>query len=175
MIESFFSTVTPFFEDHLGQIIVTLALVVLFFISRKIVRKIIFKHAKLNKIAQAREQYIVKVVNFLVLIAFLLIVGGIWELSFQGLSIYFASIFTIIGVGLFATWSILSNITASIIIFFFFPYKIGARVKVMDGDNSVEGKIHDITLFNVKIRNQEEQVISFPNNLVIQKAVMQLA
>jgi len=53
-------------------------------------------------------------------IIMLTLISIIWDISFEGLSIYFASIFTIIGVAFFAQWSMLSNITASVILFFQF-------------------------------------------------------
>ena len=95
------------------------------------------------------------------------------EVSFQGLSLYFASIFTVIGVALFATWSVLSNLTASVILFFFFPYRIGRKVKIIDGDNSIEGQIVDITLFHIKVETEDDRIVAYPNNLAIQKPIMQ--
>jgi MscS family membrane protein len=74
-----------------------------------------------------------------------------------------------VGVGLFANWSMLSNITASIIIFFFYPYKVGESIKIIDGENSVEGTVMDITLFNIEIKTAEGRTVTYPNNLAIQK------
>jgi small-conductance mechanosensitive channel len=44
----------------------------------------------------------------------------------------------------------------------------------MDGDNSVEGVIIDITLFAMLIQLADENVVSYPNNLAIQKAIVNL-
>ncbi len=79
----------------------------------------------------------------------------IWGIDLQAALVILSSMFAVIGIGLFANWSILSNITASFIIFFSAPYKIGDTVRIVDGENSAEGRI-----------------ISYPNNLVMQKPVV---
>ncbi|MCR9249417.1 MAG: mechanosensitive ion channel family protein [bacterium] len=162
------------FQTHFIQYLFTIGLILLFVIIRELIMKIISRHTRLNSIAKSRELYVKKLISLTTLLSFATLIGMIWEISFQGLSIYFASIFTVVGVGLFATWSILSNLTASVILFFFFPHRIGKRIKILDGENSVEGKIIDITLFYLKIETIEGNHFSYPNNLAIQKPVLQL-
>jgi small-conductance mechanosensitive channel len=65
----------------------------------------------------------------------------------------------------------LSNITASALIFFFFPYRIGDPIEVVDGDHTVAGQIIDMTLFWVKIEDAQGGVTCYPNNLILQKPV----
>ncbi|NJM93630.1 MAG: mechanosensitive ion channel [Cytophagales bacterium] len=99
--------------------------------------------------------------------------GVIWNISFSGLGVYFASFFAVAGVALFAHWSILSNITASVILYFYYPYQIGSRVKIIDGENSVMGVVKDLNLFAIKIETNDGEV-SYPNNLAVQKPIIQL-
>ena len=148
-------------------------MVFLFIIVRSVVRKLVIRHARKNKMAYSRELYVKKLIMVIQVLLFLTIIGVIWEISLKGLSLYFASVFTVIGVGLFANWSILSNMTASVILFFFFPYRIGNKIKIIDGDNSVEGTIVDITLFYMQIETDEKKKYSYPNNLAIQKAILE--
>lgn len=162
-----------FLENNFVQFMLTLAMLFLFVIVRSIVRKLVIKHARKNKMAYSREAYVKKLFDMAQVLLFLTIIGMIWEISVKGLSVYFASIFTVIGVGLFANWSILSNMTASVILFFFFPYRIGNKIKIIDGDNSVEGTVIDITLFYIQIETDEKKKYSFPNNLAIQKAILE--
>ncbi len=93
----------------------------------------------------------------------------IWGIDLQAALVILSSMFAVIGVGLFANWSILSNITASFILFFAAPYKIGDTIRVLDGESGIEGRIVDIKLFYLKIRDAKGQIISYPNNLVVQK------
>ena len=46
-------------------------------------------------------------------------------------------------------------------------------MKIVDKDMAVEGLVIDITLFYIKIKTEEGQIISYPNNLAIQKPIQQ--
>lgn len=161
-----------FFEENMQSVLVTLAVTVLFVLTRSIMLRLIKRHSRNREVPDDRQVYIIKLSNILLILLFLTVLGAAWEISLKGLSVYFASIFTVVGVALFATWSILSNLTASIIIFFFFPYRIGQKVRIVDGDNSIEGKIVDITLFYVMIETIDNKMCSYPNNLAIQKPLL---
>jgi small-conductance mechanosensitive channel len=76
---------------------------------------------------------------------------------------------------LVAQWSILSNLTAGVLIFFVFPYRIGERIRVVDKDEDISGAIIEIALVHVLIHRDNGDTITYPNNLMLQKAVLKLA
>ena len=152
----------------------SLLLLLVFFISKRIVARLIKRHAQINVENKARVKYVIKLANFGLIITFMTILALVWEISFKGLSLYFASFFTVVGVAFFASWSILSNVTAYTIIFFNFPFKIGSKIRIIDGDDSIEGKVDDITLFFLKIKLPTGEVITYPNNVAIQKPILEL-
>jgi len=152
----------------------SILLLLIFFITKKVIARLIKRHALTNSHTKARVKYVIKLANFGLIILFISILALVWEISFKGLSFYFASFFTVAGVAFFASWSILSNITAYAIIFFNFPFKIGSSIRIMDGDDSVEGKVDDITLFFLKIKLPTGEVITYPNNVAIQKPIKEL-
>jgi small-conductance mechanosensitive channel len=156
------------------EIAATLVLLALFFVVKKILNRFIKKHALSNNESKSRTTYIIKLSNFALSVVFLTLIAVVWEVSFKGLSIYFASLFTVIGVAFFASWSILSNVTAYAIIFFYFPFKIGSKIQIIDGDNSVEGKVDDLTFFFIKIKLPTGELVTYPNNLAIQKPIKDL-
>lgn len=159
----------PFF-----QIAISIALLLAYLIIRKLFFKIVVARARSHGFEETRLIYVKKATRVVLFIGLLIVIGIIWQISFHGLSVYLASLITIVGVGLFANWSMVSNITASVILFFFFPIKIGSRVKIVDGDNSTEGVIESISLFSIRIRNSNDQDVYVPNNLVIQKTIIHL-
>ena len=95
----------------------------------------------------------------------------VWNVDFKGLGVYLASVFTVVGVAFFASWSILSNVTASLVLYFYFPYKIGTYIKIMEGSEPIIGMVMDISLFNMRIRDLHGVEVSYPNNLILQKPV----
>ena len=161
-------------NDHGIELVVSLVVIVLFLISRKVIRRLVLRHAQKNNFEKSRVLYVSKITGFVNVLIFSMFLGITWEVSLSGLSFYFASIFTVVGVALFAHWSILSNVTASVILYFFFPYKIGSKIRIQDGENSVEGLVIDIKMFYMDIELEDSRRASYPNNLAIQKASISL-
>lgn len=154
------------------QIAITAALLIVYFVLRRLVKKFVFNHGKKHSIVMIRTALVYKSIKISILITIFMVIALIWNVSFKGFSVYFASFFTVAGIGLFAQWSIISNITASAILFFYSPFRIGSKIKIIDGDNSISGTIKDISLFALTIQSEDGQMISYPNNLVIQKPIM---
>ncbi|MGK0278848.1 MAG: small-conductance mechanosensitive channel, partial [Litorivivens sp.] len=74
----------------------------------------------------------------------------------------------------FAQWSVLSNITATLIIFFSHQVKIGDRVAVLDQDFKIEGKVSDIGVFFIIIKVNDNEYVSMPSNVFFQKMVKRI-
>ena len=72
---------------------------------------------------------------------------------------------------MFAQWSILSNITSGVILFFSFPFKIGDIIKIHDKDFPIEAEIVNIGAFHVFLKTDDGEQIIYPNNLLLQKGI----
>lgn len=118
-----------------------------------------------------RIKYITKTVNISLVVFFTILLFTLLGVEYSQISIFLSSVFAVFGVALFAQWSILSNITASLIIFFGFPYRVGDYIKIIEKDDDVSGVIEEISLFHVLIKRGEE-LITYPNILILQKAVI---
>ncbi|MEJ6492330.1 MAG: mechanosensitive ion channel [Flavobacteriales bacterium] len=145
--------------------------IICFLILRAVSRKLIKRQEKRHNLDRARSIYANKFFNFTWFAFLLLSLGFIWNVSFKGI---FASFFAVAGIALFASWSMLSNITASVLLFFNFPFKIGSKIKIMDNNDSVEGVVKDITFFAIQIELPNGDLVSYPNNVAIQKAIVQI-
>lgn len=100
------------------------------------------------------------------LIGVLLFLG----LDMQNVWVTLASILGLIAIGFIAVWSLLSNIVAAIILFITKPFVVDDKVKVGD----FEGRVDDITLFFVILKNKKGDLIHIPNSLVFQKEFIHL-
>ena len=160
-----------FFDSRFFELVATAVGILIFFILRSITDGIIKKQAKKHDLDKARSVYARKFFDVTYLLILLLGLGFVWDIEFKGI---FASFFAVAGVALFASWSMLSNITASVLLFFNFPFKIGSRIKIMDKDDSVIGIVKDITFFAIQIEDENGDLVSYPNNVAIQKAIVQL-
>ena len=97
---------------------------------------------------------------------------AVWGVEGKQAFLVISSVFTVIGVAMFAQWSMLSNITAGIIIFFYFPFRIGDKILIIDKDTPIEAEIIDMKSFYTLMINENGEKISFPNNLLLQKGIV---
>jgi len=153
---------------QIGLSVVALILILVFL---SLTRRLITRFARKHAFHERRLFYVKKVNTLIFAILFLLLISIIWGFDIQGLPVYFASFFGIVGIAFFASWSILSNITASLIIFFSYRIRIGDKIRIVDGDNSVTGKVRDMNMFTVIVESGEGQTVTYPNNLILQKPV----
>src|SRR5690606_31530376 len=146
-------------------------LILILFLLRFIIKKAIQNFTKRIERLEHRVGLIKKHVDYAVF--FLIILGllAIWGLDFQNLGLVMSSVFAVIGIAFFAQWSILSNVTSGLIMFFTFPYKIGDYIIVHDKEAPCEGFIEDIKTFHVILRTSNNETITYPNSMMLQKGV----
>ncbi|MEZ8722966.1 mechanosensitive ion channel domain-containing protein [Vibrio pomeroyi] len=163
-IETIFMTLKEY------DLLLAMLFIFIYWLLKRSTEKAIITLAQKKTVDATRTAFINRcfsIIYFGFLFATYLIVSGI---GYGNFSIFISSVFTVIGVGFIAQWSILSNITASFLIFFVFPYRIGDSIIVADGDG-IEGKILDIKMFHTLIRHPEGNIITYPNSLLLQKSV----
>jgi len=129
---------------------------------------------KTKQVAPVRVKYLSKTANIALFTLFVFVVCLVMGLGYSEVSLFLSSAFAVVGVAMFAQWSILSNITASMIIFFGFPYRVGDQIKVTDADFDISGTVEEISLFHVLIRTDAGNIITYPNSLILQKPVIKL-
>jgi small-conductance mechanosensitive channel len=96
-----------------------------------------------------------------------MVVLEIWGVSVGGLWTLLVGVATIVGVGFLATWTMISNITASFFIAFWHPFHLGDTIEMLPENFS--GRVIDRNLMFVVIRENSGAVIHIPNNFFFQK------
>lgn len=160
-----------FFETYQSEFIATGILLLIMLVIRFILTRLITKISRKQGINSARIQLINRYVSVTLFLLALIIIPFIYGTKASDLILLFSSIFAVIGIGLFAIWSILSNITSGIIMFFSFPYKVGDKIEIHDKDFPLEGIIEDIRAFQLHLRLENGNLVTYPNNLMLQRAV----
>jgi len=159
------------FTTYRQQIAFTIAIIILLAIIQFILRKAAHRVGKHAEINITRTKLMFKYINILVSLIAIFLFAGAWGMGLRDLSLVFSSTFAVIGVALFAIWSILSNVTSGIIMFFSFPYRIGDKIRIHDKDMPIEAVIEDIKAFHLHLRTEDGELTTYPNNLILQKAV----
>ncbi|RKE94923.1 mechanosensitive ion channel domain-containing protein [Ichthyenterobacterium magnum] len=162
---------SDFFSTYHSEIINSLIVFGIFFIIQLTARLIIRVIGNTKNKHVGRAKLVGRYITVSFLILALLIEAFILGVEIKDLTVVFSSIFAILGITLFANWSILSNVTSGIIMFFSFPYKIGDKIKIHDKDHEIEAIIEDIRSFQIHLREDDGNLVTYPNNLLLQKAV----
>ncbi|WCO02828.1 mechanosensitive ion channel domain-containing protein [Psychroserpens ponticola] len=160
-----------FFETYQTELILTAIVLLFLFIIRIIAHTLVRKIGRKSGINDARIKLICRYVSVALILIALLIEAFVFGAQLKEVTVLFSSVFAVIGIGLFAIWSILSNITSGIIMFFNFPYKVGDKIEIHDKDFPIEAIIEDIRAFQLHLRLDNGDLVTYPNNLMLQKAV----
>jgi small-conductance mechanosensitive channel len=161
-----------FFKSHDTQLLLSLLVVSCWLITKLFVDRAIKRLSIQFGVARERRKIIVKIMNMIFFILMAIFLITIWGVDRNKLFLFFTSIITVLGIGFFAQWSILSNISSGIIIFFSHPLKLGDHVKIVDKDFFVEGKLIYISFFFMHIENTENEKITVPNSIALQKTIV---
>lgn len=153
------------------QVVETTVLITIYIIVFFVTKTVINNTLKNVQLQRARRKIIIKAIHLFTTIAALILLAAIWGLKQNEIAVFASSVLTVIGIAFVAQWSLLSNITSSIILFFNHPLKIGDQIKILDRDYPFEGEISDLTYFYVHIITTEGELITIPNSLLLQKAV----
>lgn len=157
-----------YIKDFTRELIATGILLILVVFARLIVSKLVRSFANRSQTIEKRTRLVLKYIHLLMNSIAVVALIIIWGVQTKDIFIVFSSIATVVGVAMFAQWSILSNITSGIILFFSFPYKIGDYIFIHDKDFPIEAEIEDIGAFHVYLKTEKGEIIVYPNNLMLQ-------
>jgi small-conductance mechanosensitive channel len=138
---------------------------------RLITTKLVRRYARLSQTVERRTNLVIKYLHLLINILLIIALIIIWGVNAKDIIIAVSSLATIVGVAMVAQWSILSNITSGIILFFSYPFKIGDTIHIHDKDFPVIAEIEDIGAFYISMINKEGELVIYPNNLLLQKGI----
>lgn len=158
-------------ERYAFEIILSLSIIGVLLIIRYVLVAIVKRFAKKLEKVEHRTGLIIKYIDFTIVFGIILSLILIWGVDFSDVGVVLSSVFAVIGIAFFAQWSILSNITSGVIMFFTFPYKIGDYIIIHDKEYDYQGTIEDIKGFHVLLKTQDNRLITYPNSLMLQKGV----
>jgi len=158
-------------EEYEIKIIETIIIILVFSFMKLLTKRIIKKVGIRFHYQSGRMKITNKIVDVFLLIVVTVILLIIWGVDQSELLVFLSTVLTILGVAFFAQWSIISNITSTLIIIFNHPIKIGDALTIMDKDFPVEGTLSDIGIFFIIIKTKEGKKITIPSNVFMQKMI----
>ncbi len=159
-------------NDDILKLIQSAVIIIAYVITKKLIFKIVNKTLLEKFIQESRGSIIRKVINAILTLVSLIVLLLIWGVKQSDLAVLIGSVFTIVGVAFVAQWSLLSNITSGIILFFNHSVKLNDAIIILEGkDYAIEGKIINIGLFFITLETADKETITLPNNVFILKSV----
>ncbi len=158
-------------EPYKIQIIETLIVLAGYVVTHYITKIFVNNSLKQTHLQRGRRKMIIKAVHLMSLLTLSILLSAIWGLKQNEIAVYVGTIITALGIAFFAQWSLLSNITSSLLLFFNHPVKIGDTIKVLDKDYPFEGEVSDLTYFFIHLKTESGEIITIPNSLLLQKSV----
>lgn len=153
------------------QIIETVVVLVLYVLLKVLIHRYIDRIDASSPNKKKRSKIVKKSLNVTILLVFLLIILSIWGVNQSELAVFIGSVLTVLGIALFAQWSILSNVTSGIIIFFNHSIELEDNITVIDKDYEIDGRVSDIGLFFVVLKNDRNERIDIPNSVFLNKMI----
>jgi len=159
-------------EEYKFQIAETITIIIVFLIMKLITKRTIKKVGIRFNYPKRRIKITDKIVSVLLVTIFSVFLLVIWGVDQSELFLFLSSILTILGVAFFAQWSIISNVTSTLIIFFSHPIKIGDNLSILDKDFEIKGKLSDIGIFFIIIKTNDDKKVTIPSNVFMQKMII---
>lgn len=156
----------------LNKTILLVILMILLFILVFVTKKIIKIYVVKNAIEPHRRKlilYLFYLVYYVIAFFLILLIFGI---EIKQIGVFASSVLAVLGVGFFAQWSMLSNLTASVILFFYHPMRIGDTIRIVDKEYDLTGEVKNITGFYVLLYIADgNRKITIPNTIILYKGI----
>ena len=146
----------------------TVAALLLFVILRWAVRRAISNYARTHRFAASRSAFTHRAVSVFGSLALLGVLALAWSINFHNFLAATGAVLATIGIGFFAGWSILSNVTASFIMIWRFPMHVGVRIGLITDKNFV-AEVKEFTPFFIILEDSDGNEVTLPNSLTLQQ------
>lgn len=153
-------------NNYLNRLIISIFVIILLLVLRSIFRRNLGNLSILHNYEPHRLFLVRKIMNVAFWALLLSLILLVWGVRLDNVWVYFGSFLSVVAIGFFAVWSLLSNIIAGMFIFILNPLKVGSKVKLFDPE--VTAEVININLMFTELKD-DEGVFSVPNNAFFQK------
>lgn len=160
--------------DFTFELIYSAVLIGLLIVGRYFVRVKAARQMRRRGLGQVKTLRAVKLIRIIMFLLFVAVILPVWAEKLEQLGLYVASFLAVLGFAFTAMFSLLSNIPASLVLFLSHPMRIGSRITLIDGKDTITGRVTDISLFSVRLTTDDGFKAVFPNVLALQRGILVL-
>lgn len=154
-------------EQHYWQLGITAVVVVTYLVLDRFAKPRIEQVTDQGRFSDDAATRTIRTARVLTGVAGILILAIVWGIRFGSVVVFAGTALTLLGVALFATWSLLSNVTAYFVLILHPSFRRGTFLRVFEGDNYAEGYIAEINLFSTRLVTESRENLIYPNNLLV--------
>ena len=140
--------------------------IILYFIFKTVINNFLKK----TRLERSRRKMAIRAVQLFSTMTAIILLTGVWGFKQNEIALFASTILTALGIAFFAQWSLLSNITSSVLIFFNHPVKLGDYIKILHKDYQYEGVVTEMNYFFVHIKTNDNEIITIPNSHFFEKS-----
>lgn len=171
-MQGILDTLVGWLDDYTLNISFSFVVLLAYTLVRRIAIPRIEHHVETGRLKDGAFKQASTALNLLTGTLSAALIMFIWGFDFRGLLAFSTGLIALTGAALFASWSILSNVTSFFLLLLHPSYRRGNFIRVVDADNYVEGYISEINLFNTKLISEQREVIIYPNNLLMARPTL---
>lgn len=150
---------------HLYRLVISVCIAVLGLLTIHFCRRslVLFAHSRqLSQITLRPLHYIIRWGGYIIIIALVLANYGIPVLTMVG------TLAAMVALGFVAMWSILTNITCTLLLIIFQPFQIDDEIE-FPTEEGAKGKVEDMNFIYTTLTTESGDQFRIPNNLFFQK------
>jgi small-conductance mechanosensitive channel len=160
------------FSPAIVQMVISAVIILIYIVLSRRIAPFLYRTIAASVLKEEMNRRALVVFHILLFLLLVVVLSVVWGIDIKGLLVLASSMIAVIGVALFAAWSLLSNITAFFIMLGQRNFSPGAEVKIIDGANHIEGKVVEINLFSTVLLTKNNDQVVYPNNLIVSRPVV---
>ena len=104
------------FSPTTVQLVISVSVVILYFIISRRIAPVLYRFIAASQLKAEMNKRALVVFHILLALLLVVVLSIVWGVDIRGLLVLASSMIAVVGVALFAAWSLLSNITAFFIL-----------------------------------------------------------
>lgn len=170
----------PFFEEstideikrvssyaigHLPKALVYVAIVaIVYFVTKRLIQLVS------TRTSTTFAEPALKATKYFFVFAGVILVCSAYEANLGSLWAMLGTVAALVAVGFVAVWSVLSNLSCTVLILFFRPFEVGDELEFTDPAN-LRGRVINLNFAYTTLKDDEGRLIQIPNNLFFQRII----
>ncbi len=110
-----------------------------------------------------------RIVKWLIRGVALVLILSVLGFNLGGLWAVFSTVLAMVAIGFVAVWSVLSNVSCTVIMLIARPFNIGDELEV--AGEPISGRVVDLNFVYTTLKDADGRLVQIPNNLFFQKVV----